>query len=426
MANKFAAELAELVRAKVITPDTARDIQRYYESGVRANPGKLLTIFSILGAILSGLGIILILAHNWDDLSQFTKACLAFLPMLIGQLFCGFALVKKPENAGWRESASVFLFLGIGASIALVAQVYNIPGNLESFVLTWMVLALPQVYLIRSSVTSLLYISGITYYGSFAIEYWDDANYDYWLLLAAIVPYYYRLLQSKPSQNFTFFHHWFLCLSIMICLSRFCDGGGDLIYLSYLSLFAIYYFIGSRPFFQTQRQRNNSFSIIGQIGTIFTLLLLTFERHLSFHTAEAGWITFITGPKHLTFITTALLTLTAIVLFFKKNHAHYKRIRIIDIAFLLTTVLFCTGDLSHIGANILVLLMGLSEMRRGSQQNNLGILNFGLIIITILVICRFFDTEFSFVVRGTLFILVGLGFFLANYLMLKKRKSDGQ
>lgn len=426
MSNKFAAELDELVRAKVITHDTAQDIQRYYESGATANPGKLLTIFSILGAILSGLGVILILAHNWDDLPQFTKAFLSFLPLLIGQLFCGFALVKKPQNPGWRESASAFLFLGIGASISLVAQVYNIPGNLESFVLTWMVLALPQVYLMRSSVTSLLYISGITYYGSFAIEYWDDANYEYWLLLAAIVPYYYRLLKSKSDQNFTFFHHWFLCLSIMICLSRFCDGGGDLIYLSYMSLFAIYYFIGSQPFFETQSTRNNSFSIVGQVGSIFTLLFLTFERHLSFHTAEAGWITFITGPKRLAFITTALLTLAAIVLFFKKNHLRYNHIRIIDIAFLLTVLLFCMGDLSHIGANVLALLMGLSEMRRGSKLNNLGILNFGLLIITILVICRFFDTEFSFVVRGTLFILVGLGFFLANYLMLKKRKSNGQ
>lgn len=426
MANKFAAELDELVHAKVITHDTAQDIRRYYESGATANPGKLLTIFSILGAILSGLGVILILAHNWDDLPQLAKACLAFLPLLIGQLFCAIALLKKAKNPGWRESASAFLFLGIGASIALVAQVYNIPGNLESFVLTWMVLALPQVYLMRSSVTSLLYISGITYYGSFAIEYWDDANYEYWLLLAAIVPYYYRLLQSKPNHNFTFFHNWFLCLSVLICLSRFCDGCGDLIYLSYMSLFAIYYFIGSQPFFETQSARNNSFSVIGLVGTIFTLLLLTFERHLSFQTDETGWTAFITGPKQLSFITTALLTLIAIALFFKKNHGRYQHIRIIDLAFLMTLLLFCIGDLSHIGANLLVLFMGLSEMRRGNKLNNLGILNYGLIIITILVICRFFDTEFSFVVRGTLFILVGLGFFGANYLMLKKRKSNGQ
>lgn len=426
MSSKLIAELDALVHAKVITHETAQDIKRYYESGGTANAGKLITIFSILGAILSGLGVILILAHNWHDLPQLTKACLSFLPLLIGQLFCGFALVKKPQNPGWRESASAFLFLGIGASIALVAQVYNIPGNLESFVLTWMVLALPQVYLMRSSVTSLLYISGITYYGSFAIEYWDDVNYDYWLLLTAIVPYYYRLLQSKPDQNFTFFHHWFLCLSVMICLSRFCDGGGDLVYLSYMGLFAVYYFIGSLPFFETQSARNNSFSVIGQVGTIFTLLLLTFEHRLSFQTHEAGWTAFIIDPKYLSFITTALLTLVAVALFFKKNHGRYHHIRIIDLAFLMTLLLFCIGDLSHIGVNLLVLSMGLSEMRRGNKLNNLGILNYGLIIITVLVICRFFDTEFSFVVRGTLFILVGLGFFLANYLMLKKRKSNGQ
>lgn len=424
MSTKFAAELDALVTANVISDDTAQSIRRYYESRREEQPNRLLLIFSILGAVLSGLGIILILAHNWDNLPQFSKACISFLPLLIGQLFCGFALLRKSENAAWRESASAFLFLAIGASIALVAQVYNIPGNLESLVLTWMVLALPQVYLMRASVTSLLYICGITYYGSFAIESSNEANYGYWLLLAAILPYYYRMFKEKPDSNFTFFHNWFLCLSAMICLSRFCDGGGDLVYLSYMSLFAIFYFIGSAAVFNHQRARNNSFLVIGRVGTIFTLLVLTFERHLSLHRHEPDWITFITGPKYLTFVSTALLLLTATVLFFKKNHGHYHNIRIIDITFLLTILLFCFGDLSHIGANFLVLLMGLSEMRRGNQQNNLGILNYGLLIITILVICRFFDTEFSFIVRGTLFILVGLGFFTANYLMLKKRKSN--
>ena len=37
--------------------------------------------------------------------------------------------------------------------------------------------------------------------------------------------------------------------------------------------------------------------------------------------------------------------------------------------------------------------------------------------------CRFFDTNMSFVIRGLLFVAVGVGFFITNYVMLKKQKA---
>jgi hypothetical protein len=56
-------------------------------------------------------------------------------------------------------------------------------------------------------------------------------------------------------------------------------------------------------------------------------------------------------------------------------------------------------------------------------MNHLGILNYGLVIISILVACRFFDTDMSFVLRGLIFVSLGLGFFAVNYWMIKKRKG---
>ena len=79
------------------------------------------------------------------------------------------------------------------------------------------------------------------------------------------------------------------------------------------------------------------------------------------------------------------------------------------------------GEFAAIIANGTVLAIAVLEIKRGNKLNNLGILNFGLLIIIILITCRFFDTDFSFVVRGILFISIGLGFFLTNYVMLKKR-----
>lgn len=67
--------------------------------------------------------------------------------------------------------------------------------------------------------------------------------------------------------------------------------------------------------------------------------------------------------------------------------------------------------------------MAIFYIRKGSIKNHLGILNFGLLIIAVLALLRFFDNSIPFVWRGLFFVATGIGFFVANYLLLKKRKS---
>ena len=88
--------------------------------------------------------------------------------------------------------------------------------------------------------------------------------------------------------------------------------------------------------------------------------------------------------------------------------------------------IFFIGTASTIAVvlvNVLVFLLGVFTIREGARKNHLGLLNYGLLIITALIICRFFDTDLSFVARGLLFVGVGAGFFFANYWMIQKRKE---
>ena len=159
---KIQKELIELVEAGVISQSTADDISDYYKSRRGSSKSRLLIIFGVLGAMLVGLGIILILAHNWDDLSRASKTVIAFIPLIAGQLICAYTLWKQSESTAWREGATTFLVFAVGASISLVSQIYNIPGDLGSFFLTWSLLCLPLIYVMKSSTASLLYLIGIT------------------------------------------------------------------------------------------------------------------------------------------------------------------------------------------------------------------------------------------------------------------------
>ena len=57
-------ELPELIKAGIITQKTADKILDHYKNKSGSSTHRLLIVLGILGAILFGLGIILIIAHN--------------------------------------------------------------------------------------------------------------------------------------------------------------------------------------------------------------------------------------------------------------------------------------------------------------------------------------------------------------------------
>lgn len=424
-------ELMELREAGVITSETAERIEQYYRLKSDESPNRSLIIFGILGAILVGLGIILILAHNWDMLSRATKSIFAFLPLLLGQFFCGYTLLRKADSTAWRESSAAFLFFAVGASIALISQIYNLPGSMTTFTLTWMLLCLPLVYLMPSSIVSLLYIIGITWYGT-DVAYWlyphAGTNW-YWVLLLLVVPHYFLLWRRNPYGNFLLFHNWMLPISVITMLGSFSTGTAELMFPSYMSLFGILYLIGNLPTFYEQPLVRNGFIVLGSLGTIYLLLFLSFDLFwldLALDELEAPAV-FLKQE----FIVSIVLSLIGGGLFFylfrDKSLERWNPIGLIFLAFLITFWLGVSMPmLAVVLVNILIFIIGLATVRRGIQFNHLGILNYGLLIITALIICRFFDVNINFILKGLLFVAVGIGFFVANYRMVQYRKSHAQ
>lgn len=417
-------DLDKLLDAGVIDATTAQKIREYYQDEKGRSGNRLLVSFGILGALLVGLGIILIIAHNWEDLSRSTKTGLSFLPLVLGQVLCLFTLWKKPDNVTWREACAVFLFFAIGASIALISQVYNIPGNLASFLLTWTVLGLPLVYLMRSSAVSLLYLIGISWYAT-ETGYWTagEAIY-YWPLLLAALPYYLYLMRTRPGSNFTTFHHWVVPLSLIVCLGTISQGYELLMFLAYICLFALLYQAASLNSFRGQRQENVAYKVLGALGTVVILLITSFNwfwedlYEKSYPTEVYQSFDFVSSL--------VLLALASVVLARNLNRHQWAGMSATGFMYLLFALCFLLGMVSHISVviiNLAVLALGLLSIREGAQKAHLGIMNYGLLVIASLIACRFADTDLSFVVRGVLFITVGAGFFMANYRLLKKKKA---
>jgi uncharacterized membrane protein len=426
---KLRREVAELLKAGVIEQNTADRIEQYYLTKAGPPQNKLVIVFGILGSLLVGLGIVLILAHNWDELSRSVKTVIAFIPLLAGQAICGYTLFKQQDSVTWREAGATFLIMAIGACIALIGQIYNIPGDLTSFLFTWSLLTLPVIYVMRSSVASLLYLGGITWYAC-EVGYWgynDHESYLYWGFLLLALPHYYLLYKKHSESNFFTFHNWFIPLSVIIVLGTLATGFGELMFIAYMSLFGILYQIGNTTVLREQKIRNNGYLILGSLGSVALLLGLSVDWFWEdLRTTEFSTAAWISSPE---FITATVLTLVAVVLLaLQKKRESPLTIKPVELVFLLFIGIFFVGMSSPyvtLLINFLVLAIGILTIREGASHHHFGILNYGLLIVTVLIICRFFDTNLSFILKGLLFVAVGLGFFYANYWLSKRKKGKG-
>ena len=428
MSKQILKELPDLVQAQVITEETAERIKVYYENQPSQSSNRLFIVFGILGALLVGMGIVLIVAHNWDTLPKAAKLTIGFIPLLVGQCFAAFVFFRKAEETAWREGTAAFLFFAIAISISIVSQVYNIEGDLGGFLFIWMILALPLVYVLRSSVASLLFILGITWYACEVgyFSYPQGHAPFYWILLLLVLPFYYlEFIRKNRKNNFFYFHSWFLALSVSTCLGLFIESNEELILIAYMSLFSAFVIISQMEAFETNRVLTNAYLVIGSLGVIILLLIVSFDFYWT-ELHEESLQEFFLSPESS--VSVFLTLLSGILLFILLRKNTWSSLNYKSFAFIIFILLFIIGINSPVMAqlltNLLILVLAVYTIRDGAQRNHLGILNYGLLIITALICCRFFDTDFSFVVRGLLFIGVGVGFFITNYYTIQKRKKQ--
>jgi uncharacterized membrane protein len=421
---KFTRELEELLANNVITSEVAEKIRAYYDQPSSGN-NRMVIAFGIIGALLVGMGVVLIIAHNWDDLSTSMKLFVGFAPMLVAQAVAGVLVYNHSDSSAWREAVSVVLIFAVATSISIVSQVYNIHGSLEKFLLAWTALTLPIIYVMRSWMASLLFWIGITWYATeagFGFFRPNHAPSYYWPLAIAAMPFYINLIRKHPNANSISFHNWIIGISMTIVLALGdYNQGEDLLVPAYITMFSAFMLIGQLPYFASRRLITNAWLIGGSAGTIGLLLFMTFEwPNLSGRSTE--W--WISTPL---LIWIFLFVVASVLLYVVGKKIGFRNVLSKSYTFLIVLVLFVIGLseplISRGLMNVLILALGVYTIREGAQADKLWKMNYGLLILSTLIMCRFFDTDMSFVIRGLLFVGIGVGFFGMNYYMMKKRRT---
>ena len=179
----LAGEIDRWSRDRIITAEQSARIRALYPEAAPAVSWGLI-VFTGMGAVVVGLGVILLLAYNWDDIPKFGKLALIFGSMIAAHA-AGLWLRAKD---GWRpqlgEALSLLGSVLFGAGIWLVAQVYNIDEHFPNGFLYWGLGALALAWAMDSIPQGLLAVVVLTFWGCAEVIRFDTAIDWSWVLIA--------------------------------------------------------------------------------------------------------------------------------------------------------------------------------------------------------------------------------------------------
>lgn len=133
--------------AKKKADELRKDLDANHPSDVSQ---KAIGIFSAIGAVLVGLGVLLFVGSNWFLLNPMMKVAL-LLAALVGSAWFGYHLAFEKKT--YPKTGMAFLFSNVfiyGASIFLIGQIYNLPLTFWWGALLWFLGTFFFAYALRS------------------------------------------------------------------------------------------------------------------------------------------------------------------------------------------------------------------------------------------------------------------------------------
>ncbi len=426
-------EFPVLIQSGIISQKTADNLRQYY--GEVRNKNKLnvaLAIFGVIGAVSIGLGIILLFAYNWDKLNRMQRILMAFAPLIISCGLLGWSIFTDKKSLVIREGFSVFNMLSVGGAMALMTQIYHFSGDIDNLLLTWMILSLPLVYLMSSNLVAILYLVGITSWASISQISGNHAVF-FWPLIGLIFPHYLKYLFKDKFSSVSVWLSSALCLcftvAIGISLEKTLPGLWIIIYSAF---YAILYLIHKFWFDDVPAGWQKPFRNYGMLG----ILILSYMCTYKWVWRSIGWNYFRLGGKFhelagmVDYGIAGLLIVLAISLLVKAWSKKYYFEMSFGLMPILSIIVYSvvsgTGNIFIAISlyNIYILFLGIVCVIYGMKDKQLGMMNVGILIMSLIIFTRFLDSSFGIMTRGIIFIVVGSGFILTNIMMAKKIKQE--
>ncbi len=419
------SQLSDWVEQGLVSSEAAEALRARYPEPRSRSRRLAVVALGALAATLVGSGIILLLAHNWEELSRTARAAISLVPLAVSLLPAGWTLLMH-KGAAWRESVGVFWTFAVGTALALLEQTYHVGGEPEGLMLRWLLLVLPIAYLLRSVCVASLSALGIAIWTPMAFDLGRGARADWGLaLLLLLVPFVVQRLREAKLSPGTSVLGWALAVALLpVALFTFVGLDGPWFVCTALAVLAGYTIVDRVWSEPGTSLLQRPWMVAGRAGTVAMLLALSFGEATDllgrFDAPPLQELVAYLWP-----VTAVGLGLAAVAW---RLRAPWRKdalwLAVPGLAF----AAFVLGEAVSVGAavaliNGILLVLGLSGVLQGFRSDSLLQLNVGMAILSLLAVVRFFDSEIDFTIRGAAFIVVGALFFAINVALQRRRRA---
>lgn len=350
---------------------------------------------------------------------MFLRVTLAFLPLVISQALAFFTIKRRYDSLAWRESVAIVVTASVFAAIAIVGQVFHLPGDYAAYVLTCGLLSLPMIYILDAVTPLIVYYWTILNWA--ALEQSEFSALILFVLFAAGAAFVFAKRNQEGAR--LSYMTWITLITGFVAAFIL----GDILYCSLL-LIVLCYFTLLLSVEDLPDSLHPPFKVIGLTGGLITLAVLTYSGmwEYQYEYIDIGGSLFVGGM------------LIAALFFTVKT---FKRDKL-KFSFLLSMIFVCVmrycWDLLQLAimpyefifmilSNLILLTIGIGFIVHGVRHTSLLTTNIGMTSVCTLIVMRFFDSEMDIFWRGVVFLALGTAFLLVNLkiLRIKKRPQTG-
>ncbi|MCX6800167.1 MAG: DUF2157 domain-containing protein [Candidatus Falkowbacteria bacterium] len=384
-------QIKEWLESGTITQEQAQKmLSDVNQKTTEERSNKFVVAISTIGSILLGIGAILFVASNWEGIPDFLKI-LILAGSTFGAYYLGYLFKYDKQNLP-KVGASLF-FLGallFGASIFLIAQMYNINANNHTLVLIWLIGVLPLVYAFGSeSIAALSALLLYTWIGLFIFRNGEPSEYVFFSLPAI-----------------------------------------------YLSSGALLFSIGGLHYFMPAMQKvARIFRLAGLKVSMLSLFLLTFEFFSKHHT-ESYYYGYSRGIENMTaqlnagIVIFSILAIIGLVanIFFNPSQSKtnmFENGTALGLIGFTLFFFFCPAEsvIYTVIYNLIFALLTLFLIFNRYQKSDIKIVNTGIFWMSIFIFARYFNFFWDLMDRSLFFIVGGIILVLGGIALERKRKQ---
>lgn len=402
-------ELPSLRENALIDQATEERLRGHYRnllSGAPSPQQYLASGLAVFGACLISLGVILLIAFNWDMLPKSLRIVIAFLPLL-GATTLGLITIIKNKDNRWREASAVGVMAGVVTLTSLISQIYHLSGTLESFMALILAVTFPLLYIFRSYAFAVLYCFGL-----FFLVGGANPSLNLVYLLPLLPFLIWHLLRGDINGYPATFSRWLLLPVALFCSIVMKDG-----MFFGMAAFATLFYVGG--IFYRDRGMNDSHNPWLFLGWAGMTMLLLF----------GGTVSYFAKNIDLTLIMT--LPLFLIAGFLTIRHRSGEMVVGVLAMLLFSFCIIYVGDRQIAGwlCHALLLMFGVFLLIQGIRHRQMGIFNNGMAQVGGLALYRFFSEDFDLFWRALGFIALGAIFVIINIAVgraIKSNKGEAQ